>query len=343
MRYNLLPPFPLFIPQIQVKLRDTLILNTVDSVLAITVSPCLNHKTTKAKCVYETYQADDSGSNNNNRQASCMNRSLDDLKVDTLGKCTKTTLVDNVNDSRFPENEDRMFIIEDVKADGMLSKDNVHKHVEADKSNEEPTNSSCTECNEQGNNSDKSNILKKTLVCDHPIISNILNNNREIHNDIETAGCIAVNKNMPVKDEEYLSTDSKYSHLTSFGFKTFSIGRDSELLESVSTSPVIDGTSYLDIQITTVTDVPYTLLECLQENVKLKDHTTPCIHTRVASLDVEKYISEVLNTSNELKGKYWVLKNYSTVLVDVCESSQCVIVHIVILLSVQHNIQTATK
>ena len=67
------------------------------------------------------------------------------------------------------------------------------------------------------------------------------------------------------------------------------------------------------------------------------------MHTRVLSLDVERYINEALNTSDQLKGKYWVLKNYSTLLVDVCEGSQCVIIHIVILISVQEATEKATK
>lgn len=44
MKYSLLPPFPTFIPCVQLKLKDAILLNTVDSLVAVTVSQQTYHK-----------------------------------------------------------------------------------------------------------------------------------------------------------------------------------------------------------------------------------------------------------------------------------------------------------
>lgn len=346
MKYNLLPPFPLFIPPIQLKLKDTVILNTVDSILAITVSPCAEHKTTKPNSRNQTC-GENSRSNFEKAKTYCVNDLVTDSKVDILKNCSEKFPV-SVKDvdcklSNVSGEETEICIQETIKADDIPSIDRmVPNEVEipnkdAPHKTEISPSLSCTECSTccQSNN--------LSLNCVHLIMSNLVNNNQEIDNDTQSIGYNGVNSNKSVKDEECSNTISGSSHLSSFSFKTFSIDTDSEMIENTSTSTVIDGTSYLDIQITTVADTPYKLLECLQDNVEMQDHTTPCIHTRVVSLDVERCIIEALNTSEELKGKYWVLRNYSTLLMDVCESSQCVIMHIVILISVQDYFENATK
>ena len=343
MKYNLLPPFPLFIPFVQLKLKDTVILNTVDSVLAITVSRCAEHKTSKTT---QTCRENNS-SNGLKLKTNCMSSLVVNSTCDILEEYTEKTPVSVnkvveglcIDDSSACGHEGKICREEPVKANEMQREEravlheienlceDVHRRTVNDKTSVYPECSSCCQ----------SNGLTKTLNCDQSIVSSVINNNEEILKK----DCNGRNKT--VKDDEYSNKISKSAHLTSFSFKTFSVGTDLAVTENASHSTVIDGTSYLDIQITTVTDTPYNLLECLQDDIGMKDHTSPCMHTRVLSLDVERYINEALNTSDQLKGKYWVLKNYSTLLVDVCEGSQCVIIHIVILISVQEATEKATK
>jgi hypothetical protein len=320
MKYNLLPPFPFFAPRLQFKLKDTVILNTVDSILAITVSPCAEHKTTNPGVCNQ--KCEEKGELNYKRTY-CVNDLVTDSKVEPNGS----------------QEEARLCVVGITPAD-VLRKDQVTANKVEIASNVAPektvvhSNLSCTCC--------ESSI--PALNCDHLIERNLVNNNCKLANDTQSTGCSSgFNRNKSVK-EECLNNTSNSLHLSSFNFKTFSVGADSEaVLENTSTSTVIDGTSFLDIQITTAADTPYKLLESLQDSIEMKDHGTPCIHTRVVSLDVERYINDALNASDELKGKYWLLRNYSTLLVDVCEGSQRVIMHVVVLISVQENVEKVTK
>ena len=348
MKYNVLSPFPRFILPVQLKLKDTVVLNTVDSVLAITISPCAEHKTTKPNFSNQTCRENDR-LNNEIPKSQCVKGLVTDSELDALKKCSEKSLVSvkdvvdtfSIKESQFSLEEVEISIEETTKADDVLS---IGKVVpievelpfkDAPQNTEFNSSSECRPCCESNN---------LTLNCDHLILTNLVNNNEEIDNDTWSIGCSGINSSKSIKGEEYPNEISKYFHLSSFSFKTFSIDTNSEVIENTSISTVIDGTSHLDIQITTVADTPYKLLECSQDNnIEMKDHTTPCIHTRVVSFDVERYIIEVLNTSDELEGKYWVLKNYSTLLVDVCEGSQCVIMHIVILISLQNNIEKTTR
>ena len=311
MKYNLLPPFPLFIPLWQLKIKDTVILNTVDSILAITVIPCAKHKTTNPD-VNDKKSEENGRLNHRKPKTSCVNSLVTDSKVEP----------------KISEEEAKLCIVGTTMAVDVSNEVKIRS-----KDAPEKTIFSCIECS----TCCESNNL--TFNCDHFIKPN-LNNNREIEIAPQSTGCSECNRNKSIKGEFPNNTRKSFS---SFNFKTFSVGADSEEVENTSTSIVIDGTSYLDIQITTATDSPYKLLECLQDKIEMKDHETPCIHTRVVSLDVERYINEALNTSDELKGKYWLLRNYSTLLVDVCEGSQSVIMHVVVLISVQDNIEKLTK
>ena len=338
MKYNLSPPFPVFMPHVQLKLKDTIILNTVDSVLAITVSPCAEHETTKTNVDSQTCR-ENIGSNGCKSKTNCMNSSI--AGCDIQEECTEKSpvLVNKVveklciNNLNASGDEGKMCMEEPVKANKKQTKDRavlqLMKNLCGDvrRGTVNKTTSvypECSTCSQSNNPTETSN-------CDQLIIPNVRNNNEEVA-DEDSNGC-----NKLVKGDE-CSSD-----LTSFSFKTFSVGRDSTVVEDASQSTVIDGTSYLDIQITTVADTPYNLLECLQDDIAMKDHATPSIHTRALSFNVERYINEALNTSDQLKGKYWLLKNYSTLLVDVCEGSQCVVIHVVVLISVQDAVKKATK
>ncbi|XP_028403865.1 uncharacterized protein LOC114526458 [Dendronephthya gigantea] len=330
MKYNLLTPFPLFIPRIQFKLKNTVILNTVDSVLAITASPCTEHDTLEPTTNPDGYKEQGD-------QTYCVNSLVTESKNEILKKHAEkdVILVKNATEkhnsfqtSKLPRGKSQVAQKISGASDRVGSPTKVKSPCTGsqEKSENELGSSSTEHCNHCTSNS--SNHTNLTSI------------NQEIDSNPENIECNDGNKF--VKDEEYPKI-SKRSHLSSFSFKTFSNRTDPKILENISTSTVIDGTSYLDIQVNTASGTPYKLLENIQDNKEVKDHTSPCIHTRVISLDIERYINEALNTSDELKGKYWALRNYSTLLVDVCEGSQCVIVNIAIILSVQEDTEKATR
>lgn len=350
LKYNLLPPFPRFTPHIQLKLQDTVILNTVDSILAITVSPRPTPKTTNPKGSHEMCAENTRTLNADKSKAVCVNDDVETHSRSDTFPSKAFSQASSVSVKEVAGNElcrkeseefqdDTVTCVQKTKTGEAVSTDKIIP-TELDVTFKDAFNngdtlqnsSSCTCCNP--NNS--------TLNCDCPKFINSSHNidKNSIRYDVNANG---VNINESVKNEEDPNKTPKYSHLSSFSHRTFSIGTESEMVEVSATSTIIDGTSYHDIQINTITDVPYTLLEWSRDNIYKKDHLTPCIHTRVVSLDVEGYINEALNTADELKGKYWSLRNYNTLVVDVCEGSQCVIVHIAIKLLVQDNIEKITK
>lgn len=335
MKYNLLTPFPLFIPRIQFKLKNTVILNTVDSVLAVTVSPCTQHDTSKASINPDGYKE-------KCNQTFCVSSLVSGSENEILKTYVEKDpiLLQNATEeqsfetSKLPQEKSR--VVEKITgaSDGLgvdtvvpteVKSPGTGSQQETEIKSSQSSIERCTCCT-----SDSCNKTKTNLTYD----------NQKIDSNTESIVCNDGKKS--AKGEEYPKI-SKRSQLSSFSFKTFSYLTDSEMLENISTSTVIDGTSYLDIQINTASGLPYKLMENFQDNKEIKVHTSPCIHTRVISLDIERYINEALNSSDELDGKYWVLRNYSTLLVDVCEGSQCVIVNIVIIISVQENTVKVTR
>lgn len=269
MKYTLLPPFPLFIPSIQLKLENAILLNTVDSVLAITVNQETKHK----------------------RQDFAWKFQLNDQ---VINQHSQPLWTDRGNGVHYPEH------------DGLINR--------------------CTELQ----------IVKEE---ERRSLSNGDSNTIKLMNN---------NHELLVSCKEKAFNHSKLSHLSSFGHKTF-CSNCPDLERAQNPCGVIDGTS-LDIQVTNVHNILFKLTQSLPyNNVERTDqgctpvHELPCVHTQVVSLDVERYISEALNTSDDLKGMYPSLRNYSTQIVDVCHRSQRVILQVVSLISVQPKAERITR
>ena len=333
MKYNLLPPFPTFLPFIQLQLPDTILLNTVDFVLAIAVCPCMEASECKMKqqVLAEKEHASCEQPKMNGISSTSGRETLQetsDEKSPLLSKdFTKNLSMKVFENKKFSVQETRKIDVlrKDVcgvvagssAAEAKIPPKDIHGQSENNTSSTECSNSLSTQCRDLPHSTcwEQKTLIKTSY--------DVMKNPKECGNVDNYERLIEIEGNV-----------IKAFQFSSFSFKTFSFGTDSEM-ELENASNVIDGTSYLDIQVTTVAGTPYNLVECLQDSSReMKDHVSPCVHTRVVSLDVEKYINEEMNNSDELKGKYWLLRNYSTRLVDVCQDSKCVIINIVILISV---------
>lgn len=255
-KYSLLPPFPTFLPFVQLKMKDTILLNTVDSLVAITVSQQTYHKHPDSALGFS--KAPLSGIA---KYAVERNSSTNETKVLSMS-------------SSKPER-------------GLLNEDSI----------------------------------LSSIVCD---------NDKEIDGD---------GNRLLGNCKESEINHSKFSHLSSFCCKTFC--NNSTEAERAQISPaVIDGASCIDIQVTNLYNTNYQLIQSDQHNSDVNTESCrvyglPSIQTQVISLDVERYISEALITSVELKEMYSLLRNYNTQIVDVCDGSQCVILHVISLIYVQ--------
>lgn len=366
MKYNVLPPFPLFIPSIQLKLKDVILLNTVDSLLAVTVNSRTNHKSSDSALKSSSWEQD---TNSQMLKQETGNGILYAEENGLVKRCSKSQIAENEEEQK-PYNEDldlqlprteNANSISRAKKNGLLNERpkllvekageeeerrlcderSDSKESESWLSRSETTNSiSCAEKNGllnecTGSLVDVTREKEEQRLCDERNI-NWCNNNCKfvVFDDERLVNC-----------QESAINHSKLSHLSSFGFKTFCRNcADSESAEN--SSGIIDGTSCLDIQVTNLGNTPYKLIQSSQHtsppnNVPV--HESPCIHTQVVSLDVEKYISEALNTSDDLKGMYWLLRNYCTQIFDVCDGTESVILQVISLISVQPKAEKITR
>ncbi|XP_046844713.1 uncharacterized protein LOC124438581 [Xenia sp. Carnegie-2017] len=311
MMYTLLSPFPKLVPQVHLKLKHTVIINSVDSVHAITIVPCAQHASEKTRSVSSHTRGDDLNSVNTRGNG----RPSSSQKSYKYSPCTNNRDINNsIEETRRCDQPN--------DASCIIQKDGKKREVSSMLSQVELFANLTT----QKNNCMKSNN------CDSDSISSYDGN--ENPNTLWGVGF-----NPTTHDNSQDAQHTSYSYdsckFSSFNYKTFCNSPETEMTEGNLSSPIIESSSSVDIQVETVENDPYDLTECLHgKKESMKAHTTPRIHTRIASFEVEPYIHEVVKSSFNFDDRYWVIKNYNTQVVDICESTNCVVIHITVILFV---------